>query len=129
MKLTLLSDTALRLEPGGTTLTIESLSPDQDFSPFHMMAGALAHCAFSVLFVWAGQAGLTTSDLTLEVAWSFADNPPRVGAYELRFAWPSLPAARFEAAKRVIEACTVHATLRHPPRITVEGTASMPGTA
>lgn len=129
MKLTLLSDSALRLEPAGDSLTIESSTPDLPFSPFHMMAAALAHCSLSVLFVWAENAKLQPADLTLEIAWTFANDPYRVDCYDLRFAWPSLPAARLEAAKRVIEACTVHATLQHPPRITIEGTVAAPSTA
>jgi uncharacterized OsmC-like protein len=126
MKLTLLSEYAIRLEPVGTGLTIESASPEQEFSPFHMMAGALAHCSFSVLYVWGQNAKLRTTDLSLEVSWSFANDPYRVDCYDVRFAWPSLPAARLEAAKRVIEACTVHATLQHPPRITIDGTVATP---
>ena len=93
------------------------------------MAAALAHCSLSVLFVWAENAKLQASDLTLEVAWTFADDPYRVDCYDVRFAWPSLPAGRLEAAKRVIEACTIHATLQHPPRITIEGTVATPGAA
>lgn len=126
MKLTLLSDTSIRLEPVGPVLTIESDSADQSFSPFHMMAGALAHCSLSVLFVWGENARLQTSDLKIEVAWSFAPDPYRVDCYDVRFDWPSLPQARLEAAKRVIEMCTIHATLQHPPRITIEGTVAAP---
>jgi len=37
------------------------------------------------------------------------------------FEWPSLPERRLAAAKRVAEMCTVHATLKHPPRVTIEG--------
>ena len=123
MKLTLLSDNAIRLEPAGDSLTIESASPDQSFSPFHMMAGALAHCS-SVRSVRRGpKTPAANHDLTLEVEWTFADDPYRVDCYDVRFAWPSLPASRLEAAKRVIETCAIHETLQHPPRITVEGTA------
>lgn len=129
MKLTLLSEYAIRLEPVGSGLTIESASSEQDLSPFHMMAAALAHCSFSVLYVWAQNAGLRANDLSLEVSWSFAAEPYRVDCYDVRFGWPSLPAVRLEAAKRVIEACTIHATLQHPPRITIDGTVAAPGDA
>jgi uncharacterized OsmC-like protein len=126
MKLTLLSDSAIRLEPAGDSFAVESSLPDLPFSPFHMMAASLAHCSLSVMTVWAENAKLEANDLTLEISWTFADDPYRVDWYDMRFDWPSLPAARLEAAKRVIEACTVHATLQHPPRITVEGTTANP---
>jgi uncharacterized OsmC-like protein len=122
MKLTLLGEDSLRLDPIEGPMTIEAMSADQSYSPFHMLAGGLAYCTFSVLYAWASHAKLDASDLTIEVKWTFADNPHRVGAMDLRFNWPSLPSNRLEAAKRVSEMCTIHATLHHPPTITIDGT-------
>src|SRR5579862_9907270 len=99
MRITLLSDNAIRFEPSGGGMTIDAATPEQEYSAFHMIAVALAFCSFSVMHVWSEQAGLRSDDLTLEVAWTFADNPHRVGAYDLRFAWPSLPAKRLTAAE------------------------------
>ncbi len=126
MKITLLSENSIRLEPIPGPMTIEAVSAEQSYSPFHMIAGALAYCTFSVLSAWAEHASLPAEDLTLEVAWEFADEPHRVGKYDVRFAWPSLPAKRLEAAKRVAELCTVHATLSHPPQIDIDGTIASP---
>src|SRR5215208_7204246 len=42
MKITLLSDDAIRLEATPGMLTVEAESESQSFSPFHMMAGGLA---------------------------------------------------------------------------------------
>jgi uncharacterized OsmC-like protein len=124
LKITLLSEYSIRLEPIAGPMTIEAVSVEQSYSPFHMMAGGLAYCTFSVLASWAETAKLEIDDLTLEVAWEFADDPHRVAKYDVRFAWPSLPAKRLEAAKRVAEFCTVHATLTHPPTIAIEGTVA-----
>lgn len=126
MKITLLSEYAIRLEPIAGPMTIEALSAEQSYSPFHMMGGALAYCTFSVLSAWAEHARIPVDDLILEVAWEFADDPHRVARYHLRFAWPSLPAKRLEAAKRAAELCTVHATLSHPPQIQIDGTVASP---
>jgi hypothetical protein len=60
----------------------------------------------------------------MEVRWTFADDPHRVGGISLTFAWPSLPSNRFDAAKRVAEMCTIHETLTHPPTITIDVTAA-----
>lgn len=119
MKLVLLSENAIRLEPVPGPMTIEPCSADQTYSPFHMIGGALGYCTFSVMFAWAEQAGLEAADLTLDVSWTFVDDPHRIDAFDVRFNWPSLPARRLEAAKRVAELCTVHATLQHPPRIAI----------
>jgi uncharacterized OsmC-like protein len=119
MKITLLGDDAIRLEPIPGALTVEAPSAEMSYSPFHMLASGLASCTFSVLHSWATHAKIPVDDLTLEVRWRFADDPHRVGEMEVAFDWPALPPNRRTAAKRVAEMCTVHATLMHPPRITI----------
>jgi uncharacterized OsmC-like protein len=119
MKITLLGDDAIRLEPVPGALTIEAPTAEASYSPFHMLASGLASCTFSVLHSWASHAKLQVDDLALEVRWRFADDPHRVSDIDVRFNWPSLPAHRRAAVKRVAEMCTVHATLLHPPRIAI----------
>lgn len=121
MKIILLSEDAIRLEPDDGPMTIEALSPEQSYSPFHMLASSLAFCTFSVLYSWAAHAHIPADDITIEVRWTFADDPHRVDAIELGFTWPSLEERRLPAARRVAELCTVHATLLHPPRIAISG--------
>ncbi len=123
VKITLLSDDAIRLERTDGGLVIEALSADQAYSPFHMLASSLAFCTFSVLNAWASQAGISANDLTIDVHWTFADKPHRVDSIGLSFNWPSLPAKRLDAARRAAEFCTIHATLSHPPTITLAGVA------
>jgi uncharacterized OsmC-like protein len=119
MKITLLSDDAIRLEPVPGALTVEAASAEMSYSPFHMLASGLATCTLSVLSSWATHAKLSIDDLTLEVQWRFADDPHRVSEMVVIYDWPSLPQSRAAAAKRVAAMCTVHATLTHPPHITI----------
>jgi uncharacterized OsmC-like protein len=119
MKITLLSDEAIRLENTPGAFSVDSPSGDVLYSPFHMLAGAVATCTYSVLQAWATTAGLTLDDLTLEVHWKYGDNPHRVSNIGIIFDWASLPQERIDAAKRVVEHCTIHATLTHPPQIDV----------
>jgi len=119
VKIILLSEDAIRLEPMHGPLTIEALSADQSYSPFHMLASGLAMCTFSVMHAWSTHAGLSADDLALEVHWTFGEHPHRVESLHVSFDWPSLPAKRRDAARRVAEMCTVHATLLHPPTITI----------
>ena len=123
MKITLLSDDAIRLMPDAGPMTIEAQSIEQAYSPFHMLASSLATCTFSVMHSWATHADLQSDDLVIEVRWTFADEPQRVGEMALTFEWPSLPERRLAAAKRVAEMCTVHATLKHPPQVSIEAAA------
>lgn len=120
MKITLLSDDAIRLEPIAGPMTIEASSAEIVYSPFHMLASSLATCIFSVINSWATHAKIPVDDLTIDVRWKFADEPHRVSDLDVSFDWKSLPPNRLAAARRVAELCTVHATLHHPPNITVE---------
>jgi uncharacterized OsmC-like protein len=126
MKIVLLSDDAIRLEPDPGALTIEAPTAEASYSPFHMLASGLATCTFSVLDSWATHAKIPVDDLTLEVRWRFADDPHRVSDFDVVLDWPSLPANRLTAAKRVAELCTVHATLTHPPRISIAVASELP---
>jgi uncharacterized OsmC-like protein len=126
MKIILLSDDAIRLEPDPGPLIIEAPTAEMTYSPFHMVASGLASCTFSVLYSWATQAKFPVDDLTVEVQWRFADDPHRMADIGVIFDWPSLPAARVAAAKRVAEMCAVHATLTHPPRIDILAASELP---
>ena len=129
MKITLTGDDAIRLEPTPGPLTIEAPTADMGYSPFHMLASALASCTFSVLQSWATHKKLSVDDLILDVQWKFADDPHRVSDLDVSFTWPSLPADRIAIAKRVAALCTVHATLMHPPTIGIRASGEPAATA
>jgi putative redox protein len=120
VKITLLADDAIRLEPVVGPMTIEAPSAEMAYSPFHMLASSLATCTFSVMYSWATQAKIPADDLSIDVRWKFGEDPHRVSDIAVTFDWPSLPANRRAAARRVAELCTVHATLHHPPLVTIE---------
>lgn len=124
MKITLIAEDAIRLEPTTGPMTIEAKSADQLYSPFHMMASGLAFCTYSVLASWASNAKLESDDIVIDVQWTFADNPHRVGDIALKIEWPSLPAPRRMAAERVAAMCAIHATLTHSPNIVTTVDAS-----
>ena len=126
MKITLLSDDAVRFDPGPGPLTVEAPSAERSYSPFHMLGSSLAVCTHSLLYSWATHAKLAADDLVIDVTWTFADAPHRVDSLRMRFDWPSLPPNRVRAAQRAAELCTVHATLMHPPAITIEAAGAPP---
>ena len=119
MKITLLSDETIRLEPSTGQLTVEAESADKEYSPYQMLASGLAVCTFGVLQSWGSNVGVSADDLVIDVSWKFADNPHRVSEMALSYDWPSLPAERRRIAQRVAELCPVHKTLQLPPAMTI----------
>ena len=120
MKITLTGEESLRLEPGSGPLTIESQSPDQSYSPFHMLASALGACTFSVLQSWASNRNIAADDLKIDINWTFVEGQHRVGSMSMKLDWPSLSAEAWPKAIRVASVCGVHQTMTHPIEISVE---------
>lgn len=120
MRIQILSDEKIRLEGNAGPLSIEAQSADAQYSPFHMLGSALATCVFSVLASWSEHAKIDVSTLAIEVGWSFAEKPHRVGDMQLTIEWPSLPAERRTAAERAAHLCAIHNTLSHSPTIRTE---------
>ncbi|MDP9349042.1 MAG: OsmC family protein [Gemmatimonadota bacterium] len=117
MKIILLSEERIRLEGGAGPLSIESASAETSYSPFHMLASAVASCTYSVLAAWGTHAHLPFDGLAVEVGWSFAEDPHRVGTLDVVLDWPGLPAERRAAAERAAALCPVSRTLEHPPHL------------
>lgn len=120
MKISLLSDDAVRVEAASSQMTVEADTADRQFSPFHMLAAGLAYCTWSVLYSWAEHAKIPADRLAVEVRWTFAEEPHRVGTMTMTLVWPDLPENRRNAAQRAAGLCAVHQTLHHPPTVTVE---------
>jgi uncharacterized OsmC-like protein len=119
VKLLLLSEDAIRLEVDPGPIHVESVEPDMQFSAFHMLAGSLAYCTFSVMYTWASQSQQPTDDLVLDVHWAFSDDAPRrIKEIHMTFRWPSLPEQKRDAATRVADFCPIHETLRISPVVT-----------
>ena len=87
MKIVLTGEESLRIEPTPGQLSIESASPDQSYSPFHMLGSALGMCTFSVLQSWASNKGIAADDLRLDVSWTFVEGEHRIGTMKVVLAW------------------------------------------
>jgi uncharacterized OsmC-like protein len=120
MKITLTGEESLRLVPSSGPLTIESESPDQSYSPFHMLGSALGACTLSVLQSWAANRNIAAGDLRIDVSWTFVEGQHRVGSMNMKLDWPSLSAEMWPRAIRVASVCGIHQTMTHPIEITVD---------
>src|SRR4051812_46055064 len=99
MKIVLEGDTALTLLPAEGMLAIEANDEQQKYSPFHMIASALAVCTSDVLHSWASHTGLNAEDLRIHVQWQFSEDPHRLSSMRTSIHWPSLPHTRVLAAQ------------------------------
>jgi uncharacterized OsmC-like protein len=117
MKITLVSEETVRFEETPGPLTIEAPSADVVYSPFHMLASAVADCTYFTVKSWATNAKIDAGDLVVEVTIGFAEHPHRVGSVDVKLIWPSLPQERTEAAKRAAAVCPIHQTLLHSPTV------------
>ncbi len=117
MRIVVSDETEIVVEPAGA-LEIEE-EGGAHFGPLHMLAASLATCTVAVLASWSDAVGLPLQGLRIRLAWDYVESPYRVGEYRMAIEWPSLPEERLERARRVAEACTVHHTFTHPPRIEI----------
>jgi putative redox protein len=114
MQLAILGPQHIRLDTadGADDLAVQG----GPFGPLQMLAASLALCTLSVVASYAETARLDIDGIAIEVVWSYADDPYRVGRYELTLHLPqSLPAARHRAVIRAAHTCTVHQTMLHAP--------------
>ena len=75
MKIILTSEYSIRLEPEPGPMTIEALEPDEQYSPFHMLASSLAYCTWSVMYAWATNTKQSADDLVIEISGGGPDQP------------------------------------------------------
>lgn len=118
MRIRVLGETEIEVAPA-PRLEIEEPG-DVHFGPLHMLAASLATCSVAVLWSWAEAAELETEGLVVRLGWDYVEDPYRVGRYDLAVVWPSLAEERRDRARRVVETCTVHHTLEHPPRMELQ---------
>jgi uncharacterized OsmC-like protein len=99
-------------------INIESTAPDTHYSALQMFATSLALCTYSVLASYAEQIDVSSDNVAVHMAWSYAEEPFRIKQIDMEIDWPELPESRQAAARRAAAMCTIHNTLAHPPEIT-----------
>lgn len=90
-------------------------------TPVELLVMALAACAAHYGVSHLRGEGLPSDGLAVRCRWSMRANPASVGRIELTMLLPApLEPAQQERLLAAIDHCTVHNTLRHPPRVAVE---------
>ena len=123
----------LRIEIRGHELfadqPVEDGGDDTAPTPTERFVSSLAACVAFYAERFLRRHSLPTGGLTVTCDYGWAENPHRVGAIEVKVAAPEIPPARRAAFQRVIERCTVHNTLEHPPLVLIRLTSSQTAAA
>jgi putative redox protein len=103
-------------QPGGAG------GDDTGSTPTELFVGSLVACMGFYAQRFLRRNDLDPSGLKLNARFSMSsDRPNRVGAIDVEVVLPeSVPARLREPLRRVIDACTVHNSLREPPKVTVD---------
>jgi uncharacterized OsmC-like protein len=103
-------------EEGGT---------DAGMSPVELFVGSLAACVGYFVSRFCARHGIPAEGLAIDVEWSTAERPHRVGAVALRLRLPAAVTPEQEARLlKVAHGCTVHQSLLVPPTVDITLEAS-----
>lgn len=93
---------------------------DEGMTPLECLGVSLGSCAAFFAARFAQRHAVSLADLRVEVAWDYAEQPHRIGRFDVRVSCRGdVDAAMAERLRRVVEGCTVHHTLTHGPDIRV----------
>jgi putative redox protein len=101
---------------------IEDGGDDKAPTPTELFVASLASCVafYARRYLWRHE--LPTEGLAVECSPTMAvDRPARVVSMDVRVTLPrGVPSHRMPGLRAVVEHCTVHNSLRHPPEVTIE---------
>lgn len=118
---------------GGTRLTVasglhqvvtdqpvEDGGADAGMSPVELFVGSLASCVGYFVSRYCARHQIPCEGFTIDVNWSMAEQPHRVGAVDVRLNLPAeLTPSQQERLLKVAHGCTVHQSLAVPPKVEV----------
>src|SRR5438309_1638709 len=113
-----------RLDIISQTHTVVTDQPTEDggndagMSPVELFVGSLAACVGYFVGRYCARHQIPTEGFTIDVGWSMAEQPHRVGTVELRINLATtLTSEQRERLLKVAHGCTVHQSLAFPPDV------------
>jgi uncharacterized OsmC-like protein len=94
---------------------------DQGMTPIELLVGSLGSCIGHFAARFCQRHRLSTEGLHVNMTWSYAERPHRVGSLTAHVHLPlALEPAVRERLQQVLEGCTVHKTIEIAPKILVQ---------
>ncbi len=128
MNLTIAFRGATRLDIISQAHTVVTDQPTEDggndagMSPVELFVGSLASCIGYFVGGYCARHQIPAEGFTIDVSWSMAEQPHRVGAVSLRVRLPAdatLTLEQHERLLKVAHGCTVHQSLAVPPAVDI----------
>lgn len=89
--------------------------------PVDFLGASLGACIAGYAANFLKRNDIPTDDMHIELTWWGENGPKRIGGYDVKVKVPHELTERQQAGlSRVIQGCTVHNTLEHPPEIKIE---------
>jgi len=93
---------------------------DAGMSPVELFVGSLAACVGYFVGRYCARHQIPTEGFTIDVGWSMAEQPHRVGAVQLTLHLPTeLAPVHQGKLLKVAHGCTVHQSLTVPPQVEI----------
>jgi uncharacterized OsmC-like protein len=104
-----------------TDQPVEDGGNDAGMSPVDLFVGSLGSCVAYFVGRYCARHQIPCEGFTVDVDWSYAEQPHRVGAVELRVNLPSdLTPEQRDKLLKVAHGCTVHQSLAVPPKVDIQ---------
>jgi putative redox protein len=98
---------------------------DTGMSPVEIFVGSLGACMSYFAVRFFERHGLSPSGFKVIIEWDYAERPHRIGAVFVEIECPlELEPSMKDRLIRVLEGCTVHQTMFHPPKIDIRWTTT-----
>ena len=103
-----------------TDQPVEDGGGDAGMSPVELFVGSLGSCVAYFVARYCARHQIACEGLTIDVDWSYAEQPHRVGSVEIKLHLPAkLTSEQQEKLLKVAHGCTVHQSLTVPPKVEI----------
>lgn len=104
-----------------TDQPVEDGGSDAGVTPVELFVGALGSCVAYFVGRYCARHQIPCEGFTVDVEWSYAEQPHRVGVVEIKLNLPAdLTSEQREKLLKVAHGCTVHQSLAVPPKVEIQ---------
>jgi putative redox protein len=107
-----------------TDFSVDDGGEDKGPSPSELLVGSLGACIAIMVQRYCERHSYTDGEVSASLTYELADDPKRIGAVTIDLEIPKdVPEGKYDAIRRIAEACPIHGTLANPPAMDLEVTS------